>query len=76
MDQIYGNACVTIGAISSKSCLEGFLRPRENEFELYVNYRSTLRPAASGLLRLRLNQFIKDTRYWSRIQGDPFDLKL
>ncbi|KAM7214567.1 Heterokaryon incompatibility protein (HET) domain containing protein [Rhypophila decipiens] len=76
MDQIYGNAWVTIGAISSTSCLEGFLRPRENELELYVNYRSTLQPQASGLLRLRLNQFIKDTRYWSRIQGDPFDLNL
>ena len=65
---------MTIGAISSTSCLEGFLRPRENELELYVNYHSTLQPEASGLLRLRPNQFIKDTRYWSRIQGDPFDL--
>ncbi|KAM7203890.1 hypothetical protein V8F33_001861 [Rhypophila sp. PSN 637] len=65
-----------IWAISSTSCLEGFLRPRENELELYFNYRSTLQPQNSGLLRLRLNQFIKDTRYWSRIQGDPFDLNL
>lgn len=59
MDKIYGTTQVTIGAISSAPCQQGFLHPRAPEN--YIAYRSALQPEASGLLRLRLNQFIRDT---------------
>jgi len=56
MEQIYSNAYVTIGAIASASCTEGFCD--NNVPEIIVNYQSRLRPKAAGLLRIRISQFV------------------
>jgi len=70
MGKIYGNARVTIGAISSTSCQEGFLDHQEPE--LYVHYRSTLRPGATGLLRLRLGYFGPGRAYLPSLNDEAF----
>ncbi|KAK4451227.1 heterokaryon incompatibility protein-domain-containing protein [Podospora aff. communis PSN243] len=49
MDKIYGNALVTLGALSSSSCEASFLTPQP---AVYINYRSSLRPKIAGLLKL------------------------
>lgn len=51
MDKIYEHAQVTVGAVASESCDEGFRRARE--CELHINYRSTVNSSARGLLMIR-----------------------
>jgi len=55
MDQIYGNALVTIGALSPPLCQDSFLVPQS---AVFTNFRSTLRPEVTGLLKL---DFVKAT---------------
>ncbi|KAK0653143.1 heterokaryon incompatibility protein-domain-containing protein [Cercophora newfieldiana] len=59
MDRIYGNALVTIGALSSPSCQDTFLLPQS---AVYINFRSTLRPQVAGLLKLEFVDALMNNR--------------
>lgn len=46
MDEIYGNACATLIAASSRTCKEGFLNPKQNG--LRFPYQSRSHPEITG----------------------------
>ncbi|KAK4169595.1 heterokaryon incompatibility protein-domain-containing protein [Cladorrhinum sp. PSN259] len=60
MHKIYGNAHVTIGALSSSSCLEGFIHIQERD--MMVRYKSTVNPPVQGRIRIRP---LKDQDNWT-----------
>ncbi|KAF5698764.1 hypothetical protein FMUND_15014 [Fusarium mundagurra] len=51
MDKIYGNAAVTIAALASTSCNEGFCLAKRPE--LYIPYSSSINPEVDGFCKVR-----------------------
>lgn len=69
MDDIYGNALVTLIAASSRTCREGFLSPKKHGLRL--PYQSARRPDISGSLMMYFTHaYGEDTSLTSHLISD------
>ncbi|KAK3304863.1 heterokaryon incompatibility protein-domain-containing protein [Chaetomium strumarium] len=67
MHRIYGYARVTIVALASRSCMQGFLDfPAEG---LHIDYRSTLQRKAAGTIKINL---LGASRDYSLMRNPPY----
>lgn len=62
MDKVYGNACVTLIAASSETCMEGFLHP--TRYELRFPYRSAPPTEITGSFMLYFTHVCDEVQYF------------